>query len=508
MADNSNQLIVKVIGDTRQLSRDLAGAEKQIQGFSRRTSTIKSTGADKLLGDVRAMRTQADTLKRSLAESEAAANRAGGSFRGAGAGALIAGVAVNTLGRNLSETGGEAGRFGDALSKLSTGNFVGFYKAATDNTAALSAFASKLVASGDAAAALARANQLAAAGFGKVADAARAAALQITNASVASQDFSRIHDPASPGDIATQVSGVPSSQLRPKQRPGVSASQRNTFFDNALTRSLDRAKDGSLPSQVAKLKEIAASIQKRIDATKDVTRKLNLEDELLGVNRQRKGVEEQIAQNLADRIARENLAKQAAAAAARAASQRQQFRALGFGTDGGDVIPGVPNLRKQLASLSERVAAAPSQVPAKLRSQLAGVRKVLAGEFGKVTEESRRSVQGLFDTIRGEFDKQSSKGPLTRTSGLDTRKVLAGLGLSPAQVGELRGRLSSVNSAGLQLSGGTTGSGGFVGGRPVVVESHVTVQVDQHTIGQVVTKAQQKAKRRNPSQRRGPNRFD
>ena len=44
-------------------------------------------------------------------------------------------------------------------------------------------------------------------------------------------------------------------------------------------------------------------------------------------------------------------------------------------------------------------------------------------------------------------------GPLTKAEGLNTKKILEGLGPSPEEIRELRGRLSSVNTAGFQLAG-------------------------------------------------------
>jgi hypothetical protein len=101
------------------------------------------------------------------------------------------------------------------------------------------------------------------------------------------------------------------------------------------------------------------------------------------------------------------------------------------------------------------------------------------------------------------------RGPLTATSGLNTRKVLAGLGLDPDVIRELRGRLSGFNTRGLALATAaapapTAGFGGVLGG--ILVESHVTVELDGERVGRAVTRSQQKTRRRNPPQKRGPNR--
>lgn len=202
------------------------------------------------------------------------------------------------------------------------------------------------------------------------------------------------------------------------------------------------------------------------------------------------------------RIAREKAAEEAR----RAKIQSSQFKALGFAADGGEFVPTIGNLRTQLGSLTDRIANSGVNISSKLKSQLEGARKVLSGEFGKATAESRARIKELFDTIRGEFDK-GSKGPLTKTTGLNTRKIVEGLGLSPDEVRALRGRLSGFNSEGRALAGGRTSTnGGFVGGRGPVVESHITLNLDGHTLTKVVSRGQDKKKVRNPSQRRGQNR--
>lgn len=307
----------------------------------------------------------------------------------------------------------------------------------------------------------------------------------------------------------------PLKSFHPDRRIRFTPEQLNKFFDNDLARSLDRVQDADLRSQVTKLRAIEKTISDRIAATKDITRKLNLEDDLVSVQRQRRGVEEQIGDLLTQRLedakaakieekakALEDLRKRQEAALAKL--QARQFKAIGLNATGGDIIPGVENLRKQFASLGDRLNG--QQLSSKLKSQFDGVGKILSGSLGKVTEESRSAIEQLFQTIRGTFDKESdkTKGPLTKTHGLDTSKIIQGLGLDPATAAEIRGRLSGFNTAGRSLNK-PIASGGFVGGRPIIVENHTTVELDGVTVGKSVTRNQQKARRRNPHQRRGPN---
>ena len=81
-------------------------------------------------------------------------------------------------------------------------------------------------------------------------------------------------------------------------RRGITATQRNQWFDARVARQLDRLQDLSLRKQLAGLKQIAAAIRARLAATKDITRRLTLEDKLLHVLRQQKAVQGEIAEQV------------------------------------------------------------------------------------------------------------------------------------------------------------------------------------------------------------------
>ncbi len=503
---SSNRLVVEVVGDTSKLTSSLNQAQQQINRFAGR-SQIRSTAADKLLGDVRGLSAEADVL----AQREAAVSRQSdllnSRFARTATGALVAGIAVNVLGRNLQELGGNTAKLGTALSDLSQGNLVGFVKGLQSVGEADPAKLGKdLVAFGDAAKATSVANQLAAAGFTKLAAAARDAAAAIRATTDAFVDNTKIRDSTSPGAIAAETSSLP----LPKPRAGISQAQRNAFFDSDIIRALDRSQDGSLNQQVAKLQDIEATLRKRLALTKDVTRQLRLEDEIVAVQRQRRGIEDTIAQNANDRAAaaataaadlkREREAREKALAEARLlALQAKQFRALGFAADGGDIVPGADNLRKQLASLTDRLGSSSVNLSSKLESQLEGVRKVLSGKFGQVTKESREKIQGIFDTIRHEFDKGGTSGPLTKTTALNTTKILAGLGLSPEDERKLKARLSPFNSGGKALAASPGSLGAF--GQPIIVQAP-PVYLDGQKISTNTTRHQERAGAANPRQKR------
>lgn len=198
-------------------------------------------------------------------------------------------------------------------------------------------------------------------------------------------------------------------------------------------------------------------------------------------------------------------AREAAAAAQKArrdAEQRRQFRALGLSPEGSKPIPTIDNLTKQLNQLDSKITGGRQQ------GVLNAIRRVLTDPVHKATEETRAAIRDLFAAIRGELDS-GLKGPITKTSGLNTKKIIEGLGLTPEQAQEVRSRLSGFNTAGRALAAASTatiGPQGF-GDIPVNVTVNAPVYIDGEQVSRSVTKHQQKATRRNPKQKRGPNRI-
>lgn len=78
------------------------------------------------------------------------------------------------------------------------------------------------------------------------------------------------------------------------QQSSERASRRNQFFDAKMARQLDRLQDLGLRKRLAGLKVAAQQIRDEMNARKDVTRRLNLEDQLVGILRQQRAVQEQI----------------------------------------------------------------------------------------------------------------------------------------------------------------------------------------------------------------------
>jgi hypothetical protein len=259
----------------------------------------------------------------------------------------------------------------------------------------------------------------------------------------------------------------------------------------ALSLNLDMARaTKSLADDQAALRQIEQAILRRIEAEGQTT---DLLRQLFSVRQEQAEVARQLAEQR-----RQN-------------RQARQFQALGLTAEGDEPVPSTASLRRRGRTLEEQIKGTALDTK-KNRALLENAAKVLSGQFGKVGRDVRAAIDRMFDDIAGALEGGDKKvGPLTKTTGLNTKKLLAGLGLSPEEINELRGRLSNFNSAGRAPAGflspglgGANVSAGFAA--PIVVESNVTVTLDGVKVGKAVTKEQQKAKRRNPRQKRGPNR--
>ena len=76
------------------------------------------------------------------------------------------------------------------------------------------------------------------------------------------------------------------------------ASVRIQGVDARVARQLDRIQDMGLRKQLAGLRTIAQEIRGRLQVTKDTTRRLTLEEQLLGIYREQRSVQEQIGDQI------------------------------------------------------------------------------------------------------------------------------------------------------------------------------------------------------------------
>jgi hypothetical protein len=211
----------------------------------------------------------------------------------------------------------------------------------------------------------------------------------------------------------------------------------------------------------------------------------------------------------ATRAARERareLERQAREAALRR-RQRRQFRELGLTAEGEQLVAGVRALRRRRETLAERIKGTVLDTE-KTRAQLHRIARVLSGAFGKVGRDVRQAIVSMFDEWAAALNQGDQRtGPLTKAVGVNTRKLVEGLGLTPEQIRELRARASSFTTLPTAPMGrqAALGFGGGLGGA-LIVESHTTINLDGQQVANVVTRNQQRANRRNPRQKRGPNR--
>lgn len=288
-------------------------------------------------------------------------------------------------------------------------------------------------------------------------------------------------------DVRQEIARVVEQQAADAKQAGEDAF--NATVD-ALTLDLDMARaTKSLADDQAALRVLEQAILQRIQTEGRTT---DLMRQLFEVRQEQKDV----AQKLADQQ--------------REQRRSRQFEALGLTAEGEERAPSIRSLRRRGESLEERIKGT-SLDTKKNRQILENAAKVLSGQFGKVGRDVRLAIEAMFDEIAAGFKKgDKTVGPLTKTTSLNTKKFLEGLGLSPSEENALRSRLSSLNSAGMAPGGfmsvgfNAPSGGGFI--PPIVVESNVTVTLDGEKVGKSVTRSQQKARRRNPRQKRGPNR--
>jgi len=155
----------------------------------------------------------------------------------------------------------------------------------------------------------------------------------------------------------------------------------------------------------------------------------------------------------------------------------------------------------------------------KNRTQLKRIVDFLKKNFHKAGRDVREAILGMLNDISDAFDNKGpgakKQGPLTSTHGLRTAQIIKNLGLSAEQADEIQRRLAHATVGG-RLRGTSTTSPGTstrpartassTGKDNIFVESHTTIKLDGKILANVVTRNQQKDRRRNPKQKRGPHR--
>jgi len=198
----------------------------------------------------------------------------------------------------------------------------------------------------------------------------------------------------------------------PPQPRGAGAQQRNAWFDAMINRQLSRVQDiTSLKGQITRLQQIGELIQQRMDATKDITRRLTLEDKLLEVQRTIRSDRAEQAQNAADAAQRTADAAQKAAEAAKAARQAAAER----------------NAAAQQAVLDQlqfnvdqtQLTKGTQDDLARLKEQEAGIRKIIA------TEGSTLDLRNQLLAVELAINSKNQEIAAARQAGRDAIKQAA-----------------------------------------------------------------------------------
>jgi hypothetical protein len=240
-----------------------------------------------------------------------------------------------------------------------------------------------------------------------------------------------------------------------KAAGGVTQTQRNRWWDAMISRQIARVQDiTSLKGQVSRLGEIAGLIRARMAATKDITRRLTLEDQLLDVLRTQRQTKSTLSDEIKQRAAdAKDAAKAAREATAELASslikpidlsteggpltigqvnkavtentrkriERAQNLALGLTAEGGERAAGVKTLRRQAQQLTNALKGTLLDTKGN-RSILRGIREVLSGELGAISRTRRLRIAEMIDNLNSQLDGVGRKKGRRRVGGITVDK--------------------------------------------------------------------------------------
>jgi hypothetical protein len=333
-------------------------------------------------------------------------------------------------------------------------------------------------------------------------------------------------------------------------RSKLTATQRNTFFDNAIARILLRGGLGTLDQQSAALKTAEVKIRGQLATVKDITRHQKLMDDLLSTIAQEKSVQQQIAQaatqarqttfdNLIGALTFNVTKAQATAAVTddiaalealnaglrrearvmgdtadiqtqlfqnaqtikQLRGQRQEaqlFAILGLGPTGDAKVPTVHKLTAEVANLTKKIVGTVYDTAANER-KLTQLRKLLLDRALPGHPEVKQKAQDIIDTLTSSL---SSASQLPRFKHVTATALLSGLGLDPTTMRILHARLAQLGPGGTVPAGASAAFAGAGAGREIVV--HNTLTLDGQVVTRTVTRGQQKDATRRTQSRRGP----
>jgi hypothetical protein len=266
-----------------------------------------------------------------------------------------------------------------------------------------------------------------------------------------------------PAGLATRHwARPPGTAPRAAVRPGVTATQRNQWFDAMIGRELVDVQDiQSMKGQISRLREISAQITARIAVTKDITRKLTLEEQVKSIARDIRTDRQSIA----------DAAKQRAEDAAQAAKDARQAAI--------DLKMGWLDFAVERADATKTI-----------RDDIKAQQAIIKYLQTRMKQEGRslELVRGIWEArqkIRDLNKKNADVDPLAGLQQVSSRQLAnilaAGTGLGPAGR-----RVLGMNIAGAEI-------------QPV----HVHVHMDSREVASVVSKQQARTGRRTAKQTSG-----
>jgi len=243
---------------------------------------------------------------------------------------------------------------------------------------------------------------------------------------------------------------------------GASVAMRNRWFDAMINRQLGRVQDiTSLRGQIARLGQIAALVEQRIKATKDITRKLTLEDQLLDIRR----TQRQDRATLAEELKQKAADAKAAAEEARRLAVETKFGWLDFAVERAQATKTLKDDRRAYRALEQALLQ-------RIRQE---------GRTLDLVRDLWRVRQNIRDLNKNQSDVDPLAGLMQVSSKRLANILAAGTGLGAAG----RQRLG-YNIAGAEI-------------QPL----HVHVNIDGREVGSAVTKDQARTGRRTSRQTSG-----
>jgi hypothetical protein len=277
------------------------------------------------------------------------------------------------------------------------------------------------------------------------------------------------------------------ADARQREAAARGVANRNTWFDQMIGRELVDVQDiSTLKGQIARLKEISAQVTARIAVTKDITRKLTLEDQVKAIARDIRGKQGDIAAAVKARAddlaaaakATKEKAKQAAADLAEA-SKAAKAAAAEAKRQATETQMGWLDFAVERAGATKTIKddiKAQQDVIAFLQRRMQQ-----EGHTLELVSEIWRRRQKIADLNKSKAGTDPLAGLMQVSSSKLTNILAAGTGLSGAGR-----RVLGANIAGAEI-------------RPL----HVHVNIDGREVGRAVTTQQARGANRTANQTSG-----